>query len=224
MELLIVSATSFEITHLATFLEKEFTLFEPFRYQRGELTVTLLVTGVGVVACTYSLTKLFSTRKFDLVIQAGIAGAYNKELKLGEVVEVTSDCFADLGSEQADGSFEWIFNMQLADPDAYPFTQGQILNHHSEAFQFLPKVKGLTVNTTTGSASSILSISRQFGADVESMEGAAFAYVCDMERHAYIQLRSISNHVTPRNKAGWDIPRAVAALNEVLVGILKSGI
>ena len=38
----------------------------------------------------------------------------------------------------------------------------------------------------------------------------------------FLEIRSISNHVEPRNRAAWDIPLAIGQLNEVLIGMLKS--
>ena len=54
------------------------------------------------------------------------------------------------------------------------------------------------------------------------MEGAAFFYACLMMQVPFLEIRSISNHVEPRNRAAWDIPLAIGQLNEVLIGMLKS--
>ncbi|HMQ88955.1 MAG TPA: hypothetical protein PKB07_15270, partial [Flavilitoribacter sp.] len=58
-------------------------------------------------------------------------------------------------------------------------------------------------------------------ADIETMEGAAFFYVCLMESVPFLAIRSISNYVEARNREAWDIPGAIRALNDVVKGLLE---
>ncbi|HXB92561.1 MAG TPA: hypothetical protein VNU72_09740, partial [Puia sp.] len=62
---------------------------------------------------------------------------------------------------------------------------------------------------------------RQYDPTVESMEGAALHFVCLLEKVPFLQLRSVSNDVGTRDKSKWDIKKAVARLNEELIGLLK---
>jgi len=55
---------------------------------------------------------------------------------------------------------------------------------------------------------------------VESMEGAAFFYACLMAEVPFLEIRSISNFVEPRNRDAWDLPLAIGNLNQVLAEIL----
>ena len=64
-ELLVVAATEFEI--------------EPFLKENNNADV--LITGVGIPSTVFHLTKKLSEKKYDLVIQAGIAGTFNKHFK-----------------------------------------------------------------------------------------------------------------------------------------------
>ncbi len=73
-----------------------------------------------------------------------------------------------------------------------------------------------------GLIASIVETEILFSPDVESMEGAAFAYVCDQIKLDYIQLRSISNRVEERNKNNWNIPLAIKNLNQTLIEIIES--
>jgi futalosine hydrolase len=77
-------------------------------------------------------------------------------------------------------------------------------------------VKAITVNTVHGKDESIQRVIKKFHPDIESMEGAAFFYVCMMEKIPCIQLRSISNRIERRNRADWDILLSLSNLNEVL--------
>jgi futalosine hydrolase len=48
------------------------------------------------------------------------------------------------------------------------------------------------------------------------MEGAAFHFVCLREEIPFMQIRVVSNYVEPRNKNSWNIPLAIANLNDFL--------
>ncbi len=57
-----------------------------------------------MVNTTYHLTKLLSKQTFELAINIGIAGAFDRKLNIGEVLHITSDLFAEMGAED-DNSF-----------------------------------------------------------------------------------------------------------------------
>lgn len=220
MRILLVSATPFEVKPVQGWLETHWTAKGLARFINGTTEVDLLFTGVGMTATAYALGKCFSLKHYDLAINAGIAGAYHNGLKKGDVVQVISETFADLGAEEADGAFSDIFSLGLSDVNNPPFREGTLINETAAAYQFLPSVKGLTVNKVHGFSPSITRIRDRYPlADIETMEGAAFFYVCSMESVPFLAIRSISNYVESRNRAAWDIPGAVGALNEVLMRI-----
>jgi len=80
----------------------------------------------------------------------------------------------------------------------------------------------LSVNKVHGNSSSIEQLQKQFDADLESMEGAAFFQACLIEKIPFLQVRSISNYVESRNRDNWDIPGAIEALNEVLIQLVET--
>ncbi|MEO7535877.1 MAG: futalosine hydrolase, partial [Ferruginibacter sp.] len=84
MRILLIAATSHEI---APFIADN----------KG---IDILVTGVGVPATIYQLQKKLFNSDYELVIQAGIAGAFSPNLQLGEVVLIGQDTFADIGMEE----------------------------------------------------------------------------------------------------------------------------
>jgi futalosine hydrolase len=222
MRLLVVAATGFELLPLKAYLDRHFIQKDPDSFQLGDLQLTLLITGVGAPATVYALTRMLSAFRFDLVVNAGIAGAFDHSVPLGEVFNVKADTFADLGVEEADGSFQGIFDLQLGDPSAPPFREGWLVQPQQDEMRFLPTATGITVNKVHGCAESIAKIKKKYPADIETMEGAAFFYVCLMEKVPFLALRGISNHVEPRDRAAWDIPLAIERVNEVLTGLLGS--
>ena len=72
MYLLLTAATAAEIQPVIDYLAKKSNSYlQPHK-------VDILITGVGAVATTYSLTKQSIIKRPDLIIQAGIAGCFQR--------------------------------------------------------------------------------------------------------------------------------------------------
>lgn len=188
-------------------------------YILGKTTIDILVTGVGSVATAWALTKWFSSGlKPDLALNAGIAGSYRKEINTGDVVMPVSDCFADAGIETEEG-FMTLSESGLEDPDRFPFTGGRIIARNDfikKTSVLVRTVSAVTVNTASGTAKTIEKIAAKYDPDIETMEGAAFFYICSAEKVPFIALRAISNKVEPRAREKWDIPLALDNLAVIL--------
>ncbi len=217
MFLTIVAATPFEIEPYLLYLKEQFKEEKALLFKKNELIVQLLVTGVGMPLTSFNLGAYFSKQKPTLAINAGIAGAINFNLKIGDVVNVVSERFGDLGVENADGTFTDIHELGLINPNENPFQNGILHNPNAVEQQFLPPVNGLTVNKVHGSDSSIKALKSKYNADIESMEGAAFFLACLLAKVDFLEIRSISNFVESRNKENWNIPLAIENLNKVLI-------
>jgi len=209
MKILIVSATEKEI----------FPILNQFESGKSSnLEIDFLITGIGMVFTSYLLTRKLSEREYDFVINAGIAGSFNKDLLIGDVVFVQSDQFADLGIEDKN-DFNTIFEKGFALGNQFPFKDA-ILNNPYD-FEFgLKDVSAISVNMTHGNQNSVKLFKDKFDADIETMEGAAFFYVCLQEGVKFLQVRSISNYVEERNSANWNIPLAIKNLNQKLLEII----
>jgi futalosine hydrolase len=207
MNILIVAATKREIEPLLNKLKG--LKFKP----------DVLITGVGMVATTFSLTKAFSVKKYDAAINLGICGSFNRSLKIGEVVTITEDIFSELGAEDGD-SFMKLSDMKFADKKDVFLKPAKKFIH--PALRKFKKVKGITVNTVHGNNKSISKVVELYNPDVESMEGAAFFYACNQFKIPAIQLRSVSNYVERRNMKNWNIALAVEKLNDKALVMLKA--
>ncbi len=217
MKILIVSATTFEIAPFLKYLEEKSEKATFFDFQLDGHTIYPLVTGVGALNTAFGMARFKGLETIDVAINVGVAGAYHTSLKKGEVVEVISDRFADLGVEEADGSLTDVYDLGLIEHNQFPYKKGWIRNTKNKYSSGLPAVIGLTVNKINGEASSIDRIKAKYDADVETMEGAGFLYACRMADVDCNQLRAISNHVEPRNKENWEIQKAIDNLNESLI-------
>lgn len=217
MNLLITAATGFEIAPLEEWLQQYAQRTGNYRYQLGHAQIDLLIAGVGIPLSAYSFGKIFAKHTYELAIQAGIAGALDRDLTLGEVVSVTTESFGDLGVEEADGSFTSAIQLGLIDANQAPFVNGILPTlGQPDIPSFLKQVRGTTVNRVHGSEDSIAAFRQRTDAQVESMEGACFAYACLLEQQDFLQIRAISNYVEARNREAWDIPLAIGNLNQVL--------
>jgi len=180
----------------------------------NETFFEILITGIGGVATAWSLkNRLCNGPAADLAINLGIAGSFSGDLRTGEVVMPVKDCFADLGIE-IDGRFITLSEAGFLDKDSFPFIDGFIRceNRFSKSLgENIKKVNAITVNTATGSESSIEILKKLYNPDIETMEGASFFYICARENMPFLALRSISNMVEPVRKS-WDIPLALKGL------------
>jgi futalosine hydrolase len=222
MNLLLVSATAFETARFSMWLSENFSQLQESYFARENLQVKLLVTGVGMAYTGICLGQALACDKFDLAINAGVAGAFDSAVPLGEVFNVISEQFGDLGVEEADGRFTDVHQLGLIDPHRAPFFDGKLLNLKGAEFDFLPTCKGLTVNRVHGYLPSIEAVRSKYGADVESMEGAAFFLACLSADVPFLEIRAISNHVEPRNRENWNLTLAIENLNQTLISVVNS--
>lgn len=209
MKQLIISATAFEMGRIPDNFSKQGSV---------DQQVSFLISGIGIHATTFHLTRYLMQNKVDRVIQVGISGSFSTKWPVGAVVEVTSDCLADFGYDDRGtitGGLEagWL---KAGDP-FYP--DGWIGNEIQLDIGLAP-VRGITVNLASGSTERIRQLVSKYSPDTESMEGAAAAYVCRKTGIPFFQIRAISNPVAVRNEAEWNIPLALNNLHSWLTSYL----
>lgn len=211
MQVLLVAATAFEIAPSIKFIEKE------------QVAADVLVTGIGLMSATWSLSRQLSLKKYDLILQAGVAGCFDRSLQPGDTVAVKKDRIADLGVLEQK-KFIDVFDMKLEKPNQFPFKKGWLINDSPgmAAAGTLKKVNAVSVNRISTGKALIGLWSEKYHPVVESMEGAAFHYCCLMAGVSFLQIRSISNYVGERNKSNWKLKESVANLNEALRKIIGS--
>ena len=235
MRILIVTATDLEMAPLTAKLRpvhrNALTGFlhmsEPGprvkSYAHAGHVVDVLTTGVGMVATAVWCSHLLGRERYDLGLNMGVCGTFDRSIAPGTVVHVVTDRIAELGAEDGD-AFLTVQELQLLGDDEFPFTHGRLVNAAppaNAAVSGLRPVDGITVNTAHGNEESIARVSQRFAPHVESMEGAAFMYVCLAHRLPFAQVRVVSNVVEKRNRAAWKMAEAVDALSDVALRILE---
>jgi futalosine hydrolase len=224
MRILIVSATSLEIKPLLSELGKGRTLQNNVtRYRYKHFQVDILITGVGMVPTAVLTSIVLSRYSYDAVINAGICGSFNRDIPIGKVLNINTDCLPETGAEDGE-HFLSIIDLKLLDQDEFPFLGGRLVNDsvfESNLVNGLLLSTGVTVNTVHGNEQSISTFLSRHKVDVESMEGAAFMYACKVLKARFIQVRSVSNYIEDRDVSKWDIPVAVHNLNLFLLNLLN---
>ena len=204
MKILVVAATELEIPRLE-------------RGARGAHHIDVVITGLGMVATAARTAQALARDRYDLALNFGVCGSFDPAFPPGAVVHVTRDRVSELGAESGDA---------FLTVEELGFTaQGDVVNSYPPdipALRQLPRVNGITVNTVHGDERTIAAVLQRFRPEVESMEGAAFAYACDISDVRYAQVRAVSNIVERRNRSAWQLDLAVRNLNEAAVRILDS--
>lgn len=224
MRILIVTATDFEIAPLVAKLQytsESCSRLKTYAHARGDIDV--LTTGVGMVATATWCSRILTQNRYDMAMNFGLCGSFDRALQPGQVVHVVSDRIAELGAED-DEAFLTIQELKLVGDNEFPFRGGQLVNVAPPAnatISRLPTAGGITVNTVHGNEHSIAAVTRRFRPQVESMEGAAFMYACMIEGLAFAQVRAVSNIVEKRNREAWKITEAIRSLGEVALNIIE---
>ena len=171
-----------------------------------------------MLASAVSLTRLILEEKPDLIIQAGIAGCFDRTETLGKVVVISDEMLGDTGVQE-NGEWRDLFDLGLSTPDGQPYENRMLPNPWLEKYNLLglPQVRSVTVNEITTSAERIKQITGKYNPQIESMEGAPLHYICRQTNTPFIQIRAISNYIGERDKTKWEMKEAIANLNRALI-------
>lgn len=213
MNILITAATLFESSKIIDGLE--LTKTSQNLYTNKKHNTSLLITGVGIPSTMFTLLNLKSLEKFDLLINIGIAGSFNKNTELGETFNITSDYFGDTGIKDDNNLiniFNSTFNKQFNDL----FTEGIIINKTSypEYFSRIEQTAGVTVNIPENTIFKC--------PEVETMEGAAFMMIAKSKSIDFIQIRSISNIVSITKRENWKVKEAIQNYSTLIIDFIKN--
>jgi futalosine hydrolase len=188
---------------LACAVKAELSFWEP----RSD--VATLVTGVGPVEASCALAAALAERPYELLVNAGLAGAFDGAAAIGDGVVVADDVMEiDLenGSPLSlpDGS-------RIVDRTASD--SALVAQLRSEGFSAL---HGITVARVTSSEATARRLASERGAQVESMEGFAALRAAELARVPAIQLRGISNRCGDRATSGWNFAAGIGGLARIV--------
>jgi futalosine hydrolase len=216
MRVLIVTATSMELAPLvAAFHQTAERGANLTSHKHAGHDVDVLVTGVGMVPTAAWCAHVLARNSYDVALNLGLCGSFDRALAPGTVVHVVADRIAELGAED-DGAFLTMAELNL--PGEYEFVNDA--PPANAALQQLPAVSAISVNTVHGNARTIAEVTARFHPQVESMEGAAFMCACQIGRVPFAQVRAVSNIVEQRNRGAWQMAEAIGSLARVALDVL----
>jgi futalosine hydrolase len=178
------------------------------RFWTSREDVATLVTGIGAVEASCALTAALTRRRYRLVVNAGLAGAFDGAAAVGDGVVVADDAIElDLESGAPlvlpDGA-------QIVDRAASD--AALVAQLRAKGF---PALRGITVGRVTSSEATAARLARH-GAQVESMEGFAALRAAELAGIPAIELRGISNRCGERESSGWNFAAGLTGLQRVL--------
>ncbi len=201
--------------------QKELALLESTLARFGQHdSVSIEICGVGPAVSAMTSHNLISDHRPQRVILVGLAGAFpQSKLQLGAVVCGFKDRFADLGYE-SESQFFTLEEMGLC---AYEKGDKRIgTQFFCEVMPGLKSVEMITVSSMSASHARAAKMWHSFAAATESMEGASVAMVCAEFELPFLQIRTVSNFVGPRDPATWQIAKAMSNLDSYLCEYLSS--
>lgn len=225
--ILICSATEKEISDFIK--NNAFTKTGSLEYSKknSHTEMTIIIIGCGRHSAIYNLTKIFSQRKFDLVILAGVCGSYNLNDKPGMMFVTDKAAFADAGIIDQNNNFIPLNETDFFLNDNLKYNKGYLTNSRAEYFSKLFNIEKASVNEvciTLTDKTTLDRIKKYFDSRLETMESASFYYVCKRENITFVELRCCSNRVAPKNEEVWNLSFAIECLDLFLQRIFFKNI
>jgi futalosine hydrolase len=193
------------------------TEMQAFDQAAAQTCCQRLVTGVGIVETTLSLTRWLAGNKEKIhgVVNFGIGGAYlqnnlNQQAKLLDICLAKREVLGDFGVclkgdiEQLQAGVVDVQQNFSLDTDL--LQQGRAALSASGISCKIGTF--VTVQCVSGTASRGNLLGRNWQALCESMEGAAVARVCRAFSVPCLEVRCMSNLVEDRNRSNWKIRHA----------------
>ena len=209
MQILLCAATPFEIKPTMDVINAQ-----------SYKNVEVLITGVGLTAATYHITKAVHQKKPDFILQAGVAGSLDINLPLANIVLIKDEIIGDSGVMEG-SSFHSLFDLNLAERNMHPWKIAKLSNSNNVLLDFdLPIVNGVTVNEVSTNTERIRYYRENLNAQTETLEGAALHFVGLMEGLNFLQIRTVLNYIGERDKAKWQMQQAIENLNKELQKII----
>jgi futalosine hydrolase len=173
--------------------------------------------GVGPAAAAAGTARLLAVaeaigRPYQAVINAGVAGAFPGRAEIGATVIATRTIAADLGAETPAGflpieQLGFGTSTHESDPELFALLTKALPNALAGDV--------LTLSTVTGTASTAARLAATYPAALaEAMEGFGVATSAAAAGLPFIELRTTSNAIGPRDRHAWRLAEALTALTD----------
>lgn len=216
-----------ELLLIVTAVEAE---AEAVRAGADPAVARVAAVGVGPAAAAAGTARLLALAEaagtpYRAVISAGIAGGFPGRAEVGATVLGTRTIAADLGAESDDGGSSdssgsgrlggFIPVDDLGFGSSVIAADAALLKSLTSALPHAILGDILTLATVTGTARTAAVLSaRHPHAVAEAMEGYGVACAAQTAAVPFLELRTISNPIGPRDRASWRLREAFSALTE----------
>lgn len=176
----------------------------------GENRIITAICGFGPVEAAVRASQEIMKHKPDLVINAGIAGGFPDRTNPGDIIIGKESILADLGAESENG---------FLSVEELGFGRSRWTSNIAEKIDLHKAKSGqiLTMSTVTGTEKTKVALAERYPyALAEAMEGAGVAAAADYASIEFLEIRTISNLIGPRNREGWDIDTALYSLTKAV--------
>jgi futalosine hydrolase len=177
--------------------------------------VTTLATGVGPVEASCALAAALHQHRYQLVVNAGLAGTFDGAAAVGDGVVVADDAIElrlEDGAQLALPRGERAVEKARSDPALVERLRAQ----------GFAAVHGITVARVTSTDETARRLASELGAQVESMEGFAALRAAERSGVPAIELRGISNRCGARESSGWNFAAGMAGLARIVNALFDS--
>ncbi len=189
---------------------------------------TVLAGGVGAAAVAAATATTLARAEcegaaYDVVVSAGIGGAFAETARLGDLLVAERIVAADLGADSAEG-FLSVEELGFGTTTYAAVALDQLKVAESGAEVAFGAVRGdvLTVNTATGTAERAAWLRKRYPDAVgEAMEGYGVAAAAARFGLPVAEVRAVSNLIGPRDRSAWRIGEALAALTDAAAPIVE---
>jgi futalosine hydrolase len=177
-------------------------------FWRARQDVDLVVTGVGPVEAACSIAHALTQQRYRLLVNAGLAGAFDGAANVGDGVVIAHDTFEldlESGEPLTLPDSETVADRAYSDPKLVAALQ-------KRGFAVL---SGITVTRVTATEETARRLAAH-GSRAESMEGFAALRCAERVGIPAVELRGIANRVGARERSGWDFAAGTRGLERIL--------
>jgi futalosine hydrolase len=228
LNILVVIASNSEYKLLAKYLEttpktissNKFKLFELIN-KNNHNKLTFLVTNIGVINATLTLSSYLENNNVDSLVNIGISGSYDLEKHpINSLCSIETDTFDEFG-EKSSTSMQSLEEIKLSlNESALEYNQVTINNLSIDPSQILDMPVTKSIGNTVLGISSTKQVAHQrknkWQASTESMECAAIIKTANYYNKPLSIIRAISNEAGDRNKKNWLVKPGLKSIAQLI--------
>jgi futalosine hydrolase len=196
--------------------------FDYLRPALSKFHINHLICGIGPVNSMFNILIYIDKTKPDFIILSGIGGALKESgVAKNDVCIAVSEIFADLGRCEEEAIIPVNIENEQSAPKKFclqkywqNYLNSDILNKSG-----IKPVDMITVCCSTACINRLNILRKNFDFQMENMEGASVAMICEKFNIPLIELRGVSNYIYENNNL-WNIKGSLEQTSRALKKVL----